>query len=63
MERLFNIMLIGYVGAMIYVLTEPWHDEIGGYIVQTVANSRHTWERGRFVMEAKIDTLILTEGM
>lgn len=56
-------MLFGYVGAMLYVLTEPWHDEIGGYILQTIANSRTTYERGRFYMEAKIDTIILTEGM
>lgn len=63
MERVYNLMLIGYVGAMIYVLTEPWHDEIGGYIVQIVANSRNTYDRGKFIIEAKIDTLILVEGM
>jgi hypothetical protein len=63
MERVYNLMLIGYVGAMIYVLTEPWHDEIGAFIVQTVANSRHTYDRGKFIIEAKIDTLILVEGM
>jgi hypothetical protein len=63
MQRIYNLMLFGYVGAMLYVLTEPWHDEIGGYILQTIANSRTTYERGRFYMEAKIDTIILTEGM
>lgn len=56
-------MLIGYIGAMVYVITEPWHDEIGAFIVQNIANYRATYERGRFVMEAKIDTIILTEGM
>lgn len=63
MERIYNLMLIGYVGAMIYVLTEPWHDQIGAYIVQNVANSRRTYDRGKFILEAKIDTIILTEGM
>ena len=63
MERVYNLMLIGYIGAMIYVITEPWHEQIGAAIAETLTDSRTVWERGRFYMEAKIDTLILTEGM
>jgi len=63
MQKIYNLMLIAYVGAMIYVLTEPWHDEIGEAFIDGTVNARKVWERGRFVMEAKIDTIILTEGM
>ncbi len=63
MSRIYNLMLIAYVGAMIYVLTEPWHDQIGDALIEGSTNARKVWERGRFVIEAKVDTIILTEGM
>jgi tRNA G37 N-methylase Trm5 len=62
MTRVYNLMLIGYIAAMIYVITEPWHDEIGEAIVDSTINARTVWNRGRFYLEAKVDTIILTEG-
>jgi hypothetical protein len=55
-------MLIGYIGAMIYVITEPWHDKIGDMLIEGFVDVKRTYHRGRFVLEAKVDTIILTEG-
>jgi hypothetical protein len=55
-------MLIGYIAVAIYIATEPWHDEIGGIVNEGIFNARNVWNRGKFYLEAKIDTIILTEG-
>lgn len=61
--KLYNLMLLGYVGGMLYVVTEPWHDQIGDAVFELIRNVKNTYNRGQFVMEAKIDTMILTKGM
>jgi hypothetical protein len=63
MTKLYNAMLIGYIGVALYVVTEPWHDDIGGIVNEAIFNARNVWERGQFYLEAKVDTIILTKGM
>ena len=63
MTVLYNIVMVGYIAVVVWYLTKPWHDAIGDTLIEATVNARNVWERGRFVMEAKIDTIILTEGM
>lgn len=61
--KLYNVLLIGYIGAMVYIVTEPWHDEIGDALVDSYTYTYSTWLRGKFYLEAKVDTILITEGM
>lgn len=61
--KLYNVLLVGYIGAMLYIVTEPWHEEIGDVLVDSYTNTKATWLRGKFYLEAKVDTILLTEGM
>lgn len=62
-ENIYNLMLIGYIGYAIYVLSEPWHDEIMEVIVDVIARIKTNYNRGKFVYEAKVDTILLVKGM
>jgi len=62
-NTVYNLMLIGYIGYAIYVLSEPWHDEIGGYLHEIVDYVRKTYARGKFVIEASVDTQLIMKGM
>lgn len=63
MKYAYNIVLIGYIGYAVYVLSEPWHNDIERIADNVTNYLRTTYNRGQFVIEASIDTQLVMKGM
>lgn len=61
-KKLANAIGLVYIALVGYVVTQPWHDDIGEYIEENKNRVTETYERGRFWIEANID-LYLMKGM
>jgi hypothetical protein len=59
-KRLGNILAVTYLGAIAYLVTEPYHYEIGVAIDNTKEHFYRTWSNGQFYMQAKIELFLLT---
>ena len=60
-ERIVNAVALAYVGFVVYIVTDPWHDEIGEYLSDKKIEIVNTWSTGMFYMQAKIDLILITE--
>lgn len=60
-NRIANAVAIAYVGFVAYLVTDPWHEEIGDYLTDKKREIVDTWSFGLFYMQAKIDLILITE--
>lgn len=55
-----NAVALAYVGFVVYIVTDPWHDEIGEVITDTKTDVVNTWSSGMFYIQAKVDLFLIT---
>jgi hypothetical protein len=62
-DFLYGVAVTGYVVGVLYVATQPWHDEIRLVLDEMANDIREKlidpWKRGTFYLEAKRDLMLL----
>lgn len=60
MRKLANAIGFTYLGFALYIITDPWHDEIQEVATDIKDNVYWNWSVGRFIIEAYTDLFLLT---